>query len=960
MALWHRDDAFARLDMMLKACETGGAGIALVEGPAGCGKSELLQEFAELAVRGGITVLRAAGTPGEQGVGHTLLRRLAAGLPAGALPADGGVPAVHVFEEALRTVAGPSPVVVCVDDLHHADGPSLDYLLELTRSLRRVPLLLVLAQPTGQGPADTAQVRTEILRHPGFSWIRVGRLDQAATGAVLTRHTGTPSAALAAHLHKVTGGNPLLLKALLTEHPVPEAGAREWPAPLPGGPFAEAVTVCLRRTGAEARFLAAALAVLGDEAGAGLVGELVGASAHAVRQALAVLEDTGLTEGHRLRHPAAAAAVLEAVEPDTRALLRWKAARALYRGRAHASVVAGQLLAAEGSPSGVGIVGALGVGGGLGGAPGGEGRGPVGSGGPVVVAGVGADSGEWAVAALREAARQSLLDDDCAYATCCLELARLLAGDRPERREIELQLAAVTWRADPAAAERYLEGPLAAVREGVLPAAPAGWLARLLVSQGRVECASDTLERTAARDGAEAPAVPREDPLRPLFALPPVGGREHAPSTVPAAPGRLRDCGALWAHPGGGPTDLAAVERLLKATPLAHATFDPLGQAVRTLLHADQADRAVVWCQKLQAQTDPVRTPGWFAAFGHLHAEALLRLGDLAGAEREAAAAATAVAGRGSVFLFAPLATEVLALTARGRYEMAARRLELPVPEELFSSVHAIGYLRARGHYYLATHRPQAAVGEFLDAGRLARRWNLDRPRFAPWRTDVAEALLMLGEHRQAERFIAEQLAMPEPRSARVQGISLRLRAALGAPAQRPKVLGRAVEELRKSGDRLELARALADLGRSLQLVGEGTRAGMVTRRAWQLAADCGAAPLCEQILPGQARVAAAGGASGVAGGGGAGGGGGVGGTGVGGVDGGRGAGAGAAMGALSESERRVAALAAYGYTNREISAKLYITMSTVEQHLTRAYKKLNISRRQELPMDLQLEEPVG
>lgn len=48
---------------------------------------------------------------------------------------------------------------------------------------------------------------------------------------------------------------------------------------------------------------------------------------------------------------------------------------------------------------------------------------------------------------------------------------------------------------------------------------------------------------------------------------------------------------------------------------------------------------------------------------------------------------------------------------------------------------------------------------------------------------------------------------------------------------------------------------------------------------------------------------------------------------------------------ALSEAERRVAALAASGDTNREISSKLYITVSTVEQHLTRVYRKLNVSR---------------
>jgi DNA-binding NarL/FixJ family response regulator len=41
------------------------------------------------------------------------------------------------------------------------------------------------------------------------------------------------------------------------------------------------------------------------------------------------------------------------------------------------------------------------------------------------------------------------------------------------------------------------------------------------------------------------------------------------------------------------------------------------------------------------------------------------------------------------------------------------------------------------------------------------------------------------------------------------------------------------------------------------------------------------------------------------------------------------------------------------GYTNREIAAKLYITPSTVEQHLTRVYRKLDIKRRKDLPADL-------
>jgi len=48
----------------------------------------------------------------------------------------------------------------------------------------------------------------------------------------------------------------------------------------------------------------------------------------------------------------------------------------------------------------------------------------------------------------------------------------------------------------------------------------------------------------------------------------------------------------------------------------------------------------------------------------------------------------------------------------------------------------------------------------------------------------------------------------------------------------------------------------------------------------------------------------------------------------------------------LSEAEHRVAELAAHGLSNREISRRLWITISTVEQHLTRIYRKLGVNGR--------------
>ena len=51
----------------------------------------------------------------------------------------------------------------------------------------------------------------------------------------------------------------------------------------------------------------------------------------------------------------------------------------------------------------------------------------------------------------------------------------------------------------------------------------------------------------------------------------------------------------------------------------------------------------------------------------------------------------------------------------------------------------------------------------------------------------------------------------------------------------------------------------------------------------------------------------------------------------------------------LTPSERRVAALAADGHTNREIAQSLFLSVKTVEGHLSNAYRKLDISSRREL-----------
>jgi DNA-binding NarL/FixJ family response regulator len=60
---------------------------------------------------------------------------------------------------------------------------------------------------------------------------------------------------------------------------------------------------------------------------------------------------------------------------------------------------------------------------------------------------------------------------------------------------------------------------------------------------------------------------------------------------------------------------------------------------------------------------------------------------------------------------------------------------------------------------------------------------------------------------------------------------------------------------------------------------------------------------------------------------------------------------------ALTPGELRVVRLAAEGHSNRDIAQQLYVTLKTIEGHLSRAYDKLAISSRRELSQILKAEK---
>jgi DNA-binding CsgD family transcriptional regulator len=186
-------------------------------------------------------------------------------------------------------------------------------------------------------------------------------------------------------------------------------------------------------------------------------------------------------------------------------------------------------------------------------------------------------------------------------------------------------------------------------------------------------------------------------------------------------------------------------------------------------------------------------------------------------------------------------------------------------------------------------------------------------------------AVAQLGDEKRALELAQEELQLAqELGTPRAVGISQRAVALAGPADDRQAGLEAAVATLEKGTARLELARVTCELGAELRRRGERSAAREVLRRAHTLAAECGATRLAnrarDELTRSGARLIREP-ASGVE--------------------------------ALTPSEIRVAELAAEGLTNREVAQALFVSEKTVETHLGRVYRKLEIKSRHALPAAL-------
>src|SRR5918993_338818 len=193
-----RHSEIALLRAELATVRAGQPRLVLVDGPAGIGKSAVLDHF--LSEETDLTVLRATGEQWEAfvafGVADQLMRR--AGVSNSrllasrnrSLPAEEPVGVGVRILESLEDLEQKAPVVIVIDDAHWADVDSLRALLFVVRRLVGERVLTVLAQRSEEAPRlpempeERWRTWEPVLPAPGaFAMRVVARLDACSPAA---------------------------------------------------------------------------------------------------------------------------------------------------------------------------------------------------------------------------------------------------------------------------------------------------------------------------------------------------------------------------------------------------------------------------------------------------------------------------------------------------------------------------------------------------------------------------------------------------------------------------------------------------------------------------------------------------------------------------------------------------------------------------------------------------------
>jgi DNA-binding CsgD family transcriptional regulator len=343
----------------------------------------------------------------------------------------------------------------------------------------------------------------------------------------------------------------------------------------------------------------------------------------------------------------------------------------------------------------------------------------------------------------------------------------------------------------------------------------------------------------------------------------------------------------------------------------------PAGVALRALIESDEHEAAAHWISEgLEVARKSGSHLGLLTAHRFL-AELAYRSGDLSAAEADARLVAVSWEEFHSLAAFCAAATLCQALTAGGRLDEAQAAVDGLGDARQYPGFPNAVVAVARGELAIAQGQAREALAHFTRAG--------EDFTYCDWRPGAASASLLLGEHAEAIELADEELARARRFGApRGLGIALRVAGLCHGGESGFELLEESVQVLHGSVATLERATSLCELGAALRRARRRSDSRQPLKEALEVAHRCAAHPLEERI---RTELRAAGARPRRAA--------------LSGVE------------SLTASELRVCQLAADGLTNAEIAQALFVTRRTVETHLGNAYRKLDISSREELPVAL-------
>jgi DNA-binding CsgD family transcriptional regulator len=929
-ALLERERELSTLGEALDAAGDGEGRLVVVRGPAGIGKTSLVAASRRLAHDREMLVLGARGETIDRDYGFGVARQLleepararlaagrlngAAALTESALGLGDGEDAASIADPfaprhglywLAADLAEERPVLLAVDDAQWADSPSLQWLAFLGRRVDGLALALIVAVREEE-EVDPSLAALE--GEPVAEIILPRPLSREAVASMIAAEGAEPG--LAAAVHRATDGNPLwvneLLRALSVDGPA-VLGELEGAPEMTPGSVTRAVLARLGQLPEGSIELARAVAVLGSEVEAADATAVAGLERGSADRAARALVDAGVLVdeqgGLSFGHPIVREAVYADLGSAGRGARHTAAARVLAgRGSDPEQIAAHLLLVPPGS-------------------------------------------GRWVIDGLRAAADSALARG--APEAAATYLKRALSEDTGEDRvEILHRLGSAEVQLyDPSAPEHLLDAYRAAPpgeRAAIaLDAALALYMLQLRLDEG-IALLEETLAETPAADREARLQLTamlfidhhqRGDALEFPEALP-AGGTPGERAVLASlslarllqtmdAEEALRTARAAWAD-----------GRLLaEAGPDSGHMWSPIVAAIYGAIQDDAYADAVAWCDQFR---DAARRGGSATAYVMalaLRSWAQFRRGEVGEALADArevlegfkgdTLAVPFASGQGEApphpFLLYPISESLIEGGELAAFDAALQAWGLDGP--LARSPSAAPLLERRGKLRIAQGELESGVEDLLEAGgRL--EWNPEG--WGSWRAHAAIALSALGRRDEARALVAVGLELAQ-RMGLPRAIAIAERAA--ALIEQPphhQGLKRSAETAASAGARLEQARALTDLGAAVRRAGQRRRAREVLHDALDLAMRCGAPVLAQRA---REELRAAGGRlrrSALSG-----------------------------PESLTPSEARVARMAAAGRSNREIAQALFLTVRTIEMHLTNAYAKLEIASRSELPKAL-------